>query len=111
MRELVKFLAAGSLVLFLACCAPRHHAGEEAGSGAAGKSDSLGEASLEELFFESYGELLSELEKREEDGKREIELIEARSIMETAERVYLDGNTALAIELIEQAEQLLRRTP
>ncbi|MCK4236952.1 MAG: hypothetical protein KAX38_07515 [Candidatus Krumholzibacteria bacterium] len=114
MLDLMKLLAAASLALLVIGCAsypPSERLSEEDRITTAAEEDSLEKASLDELFIELYGDVLRELERMEKNGERNIGLIETRSIVRIAEEVYLEGNTFLAIKLLNEAELHLRQAP
>ncbi|UCF05653.1 MAG: hypothetical protein JSV33_01040 [bacterium] len=74
-------------------------------------ADSIAGETYEELFLELYSDCLSELERKEKDGRLNIHIIEARSIIQIAEELYLEGNVLLAVQLLNEAEQHLRQAP
>jgi hypothetical protein len=74
-------------------------------------ADSVAAETYEELFLELYSDLLSELERKEEVDRLNIHIIEARSIIQIAEELYLEGNVLLAVQLLNEAEQHLRQAP
>jgi len=68
-------------------------------------------ASYDFLFIQLHADILAEIEKRASKRHTETSLIEIRSIVEAAERIYLEGKHIVAIELLTEAEELLRNIP
>jgi hypothetical protein len=95
--------------MLLASCAATPPPATTAEADAVADADSLKDSAYDAYFIEIYGEVLDELGRRERDGPADVHVIEARSIVDIAEGVYLEGNTVLAIKLVEEAQQLLRR--
>lgn len=68
-------------------------------------------ASYDLLFVQLHTDVLAEIGKRAGKDHTETSLIEIRSIIEAAERIYLEGEYIVAIELLTEAEELLRNIP
>lgn len=68
-------------------------------------------ASYDFLFIQLHTDILVEIEQKASKGHTETSLIEIRSIVEAAERIYLEGKYFVAVELLTEAEELLRNIP
>ena len=68
-------------------------------------------ASYDFLFIQLHTDILVEIEQTASKGHTETSLIEIRSIVEAAERIYLEGKYFVAVELLTEAEELLRNIP
>lgn len=55
--------------------------------------------------------MLDEIERMEEQGQSGARLIEVRTILRAAEQIYLEGGYVIAIELLAEADEILRNTP
>lgn len=76
-----------------------------------GETDSVHDATYEELFLDLHAEILRKLGRQERGRYEKIVLIEAESMVSIAEEMYLEGNVPLAIHLLREAAVLLRQTP
>jgi hypothetical protein len=96
MWKLVTICAATTLLCILACCAstPPPVPGDE----------ESGEVPIS-------ADILAEIGRRASKDHTETRLIEIRYIIEAAERIYLEGNYIVAVELLTEAEELLRNIP
>jgi len=63
------------------------------------------------LFVQLHADILAEIGRRAGKGHTEASLIEIRSIVEAAERIYLEGKYIVAVELLTEADELLRNIP
>jgi hypothetical protein len=114
MRKLIKICAAASLLhLAAGCASPPPPTPDDEGPGEAFITfvDSLDITSYDFLFMQIHADLLEEIERREELGQYGAGLIEVRAVLSAAERIYLEGNYAVAIELLAEADELLRNIP
>ena len=68
-------------------------------------------ASYDFLFIQLHTDILADIEKKASTDRTKPGLIEIRSIVEAAERIYLEGRYIVAIELLTEAEELLRDIP
>lgn len=68
-------------------------------------------ASYDFLFVQLHTDILAEIGRRAGKDRTEPSLVEIRSIIEAAERIYLEGKYIVAIELLTEAEELLRNIP
>ncbi len=114
MRKPVNIGAASILICILACCAstsPPVPGEEEPGEIRISAVDSTETASYDLLFVQLHTDVLAEIGKQAGKGHTETSLVEIRSIIEAAERIYLEGKYIVAIELLTEAEELLRNIP
>jgi len=110
----VNICAASILLCILACCAsspPPVPGDKESGEVHISAVDSIETTSYDFLFIQLHADILAEIEQRASKGHSETSLIEIRSIVEAAERIYLEGTYFVAIELLTEAEELLRKIP
>jgi hypothetical protein len=63
------------------------------------------------MFLENHARLVSELLEIEKTDRNGTRLAEIRSIVQTAEEFYLEGNPLIAVRLLIEAELLLRQAP
>jgi hypothetical protein len=81
---------------------------------ASGQADSLvtlakmEDAMAGDLFVERHAAFLDTLDAKERAGFGP-RLVEARSLVAAAEEMYLRGRTVLALDLLDDAETLLRK--
>jgi len=68
-------------------------------------------ASYDFLFIQLHADILAEIGRRAGKDRTEARLIEIRSIVEEAERIYLEGKYIVAVELLAEADELLRNIP
>ena len=68
-------------------------------------------ASYDFLFIQLHADILAEIGRRASKDHTEARLIEIRSIIEEAERIYLEGKYIVAVELLAEADELLRNIP
>ncbi len=68
-------------------------------------------ASYDFLFIQLHADILAEIGRRASKRDTEARLIEIRSIVEAAERIYLEGKYIVAVELLAEADELLRNIP
>ena len=104
----------GIIMLALAAGCASSPPSEKRGGGAeaiTADTDSLREVSYEELFLDLHTELLRKIESSTPRRYENMALIEARSILMVAEEMYLEGNVPLAVQLLREADLLLRQTP
>ena len=73
--------------------------------------DSTDSVELERIFIDSHSRILGEITRLERSTQHDVNLIEIKSIVIIAEEVYLQGNVMLALNLLTEAELLLRQTP
>ncbi len=113
MFDVIKSLAIASLTAFLLSCASTNSSPPPAAKtqDPSGSADSLAMSVYDEYFLDIYGELLEMLEQKQKEDDQNARLIEARSIVNIAEAVYLEGNAILAIKLLNDARLLLRQIP
>jgi hypothetical protein len=113
MLNAIKLIAIAALTALFLSCAATHYPPPPAKESPVSmqKADSLALSAYDEYFLELYGEILEELERKHKEDDQNARLIEARSIVKIAEAVYLEGNTILAIKLLNDAKPLLRQTP
>ena len=113
MFDVIKLLALASATALILSCAAIHSSPPQAENmpDPSEEADSLSLSAYDEYFLQLYGEILEELERSSKEEKQNARLIEARSIVKIAEAVYLEGNTILAIKLLNDARLLLRLTP
>lgn len=114
MRKHVNICAASFLFCILACCAsspPPVPGDEESGEVLISAVDSMEAASYDFLFVQLHTDILAALEVKASKDRAGTGLIEIRSIVEAAERIYLEGKYYTAIELLAEAEELLRNIP
>lgn len=113
MLYVIKHLAVASLTALLISCASTQSSLQtvEQPTDPSREADSLEVTAYDDYFLELYGEILEKLDLMEKEEKENARLIEARSIVKIAEAVYLEGNTILAIKLLNEAGLLLRLTP
>jgi hypothetical protein len=114
MWKLVTICAATTLLCILACCAstpPPVPGDEESGEVPISAVDSTETASYDFLFMQLHADILAEIGRRASKDHTETRLIEIRYIIEAAERIYLEGNYIVAVELLTEAEELLRNIP
>lgn len=104
------FALAGAIIIIqsVGCAPPRKPIQDRTGIITSTEIDSTDAAAYEELFTETYGEILEELERKENSGASKNVLIEARSIVKIAEEMYLEGNVPLAVKLLIEVESLLK---
>ncbi len=110
MRTLTPLVAAGLAALLIQACAHERPAAVSRDilldSLAA---DSAGAAMLDDLFAEKHETLMTMLEAREAAGTPDPAALEARSLVAAAEEMYLYGETAVALRLLDDAAAILRR--
>lgn len=114
MRKSVTICAATTFLCILACCAstPPPIPGEEAsGEVLVSAVDSIGTSPYDLLFIQLHTDILAEIGRRAGKDHTESSLIEIRSIVEAAERIYLEGKYIVAVELLTEADELLRNIP
>ena len=75
------------------------------------ESDSLQNILYEETFLDLHAEVLRKLEPSAIQRYEKMILIEVRSMITIAEEMYLEGNVPLAVQLLREADLLLRQTP
>lgn len=110
----MKICAAVALLHLLAHCAPPPPPtppDEGPGEIFTTVVDSLDIASYDFLFVQLHADILEEIERREELGLSGAKLIEVTTILRAAEQIYLEGGYAVAIELLAEADELLRNIP
>ena len=73
--------------------------------------DSTETAPYDLLFIQLHTDILAEIGRRAGKDHNEPSLIEIRSIVEAAERIYLEGKYIVAVELLTEADELLRNIP
>jgi hypothetical protein len=114
MREITAHCAAGLAVLLLASCASPKPASPP-GAAVAAAVDSIAADTVSSgptddgLFIEKHAALLVRLAPRELEPHIDPRTIEARSFVTAAEEMYLRGKTLLALDLLDQADTILRR--
>ena len=114
MRKHVNICAATFLLCILACCAPSPPPvpGDiESGEVLISAVDSMETASYDFLFVQLHTDILAAIETKASKDSTVTNLVEIRSIVEAAERIYLEGKYYVAIELLAEAEELLRNIP
>jgi hypothetical protein len=114
MWNFVKLSTAVILSHFLVCCTtspPPVREIESPGEVAFPEPDSLATISYDFLFIQLHADILLHLERLETDHQSSARLIEAKSIVHAAEQIYLEGKHIVAIELLTEAEELLRTIP
>jgi hypothetical protein len=112
----VEICAAGVIPLMIACCAsppPPTPQDEEPGATPTTITvvDSLDVTAYDFLFTQLHADMLDEIERMEEQGQSGARLIEVRTILRAAEQIYLEGGYVIAIELLAEADEILRNTP
>lgn len=110
----VNICAASTLLCILACCAsstPPVPGDKESGEFYISAVDSMETASYDFLFVQLHADILAEIENKASKDHTDTDLIEIRSIVEAAELIYLEGKYFVAIELLTEAEELLRNIP
>lgn len=111
MRAMMAWGAALLAAAFVVSCATSKPA-TAPGSGIAdtvAAADSTGQTA-EGLFVEKHASLLAALSSREASAPADLGLIEARSLVSAAEETYLRGSTLLALDILDRAEEILRRS-
>jgi hypothetical protein len=73
--------------------------------------DSLDISSYDFLFIQLHADLIEEIARREELGQSGVKLIEVKTVLRAAEQIYLEGGYTVAIELLAEADELLRNIP
>ncbi|HER43675.1 MAG TPA: hypothetical protein ENO08_04370 [Candidatus Eisenbacteria bacterium] len=114
MWKSVTISAATISLCICACCAstpPPVPGDEESGEVHISAVDSAAAASYDFLFIQMHADILAELGRRAGTERTETSLIEIRSIVEAAERTYLEGAYIVAVELLTEADELLRNIP
>lgn len=114
MRNIVKLSTAVILGHFLVCCAttpPPAQENARPGEVFASELDSLNASSYDFLFIQLHTDIIKELQRLEVEHQSSARLIEAGSVMQTAEQIYLEGDYIMAIELLTEVEEILRTVP
>jgi hypothetical protein len=107
MLKLVTGSTAAALLLIV-CCAPAPPASGPAAHGPEA-ADTTAVSSYEDAFLDLYGRIVSRLEEAEPEG--EAAVAEARAVLAVAEEMYLEGKIDLALKLLREADEMVRRTP
>ncbi len=73
-------------------------------------ADTSVQAVYEDMFIESHSRLLDEIGSEDKDDDSPV-MIEIWTIVKIAEDAYLRGDPLLAIQLLTEAESILRQNP
>ena len=114
MRNIIRLSTAVILGHFLVCCATTPPPADEnarPGEVFASGLDSISASSYEFLFIQLHTDIIGELQRQEVEHQSSARLIEARSILRTAEQFYLEGDFLVAIERLTDVQEILRTIP
>lgn len=114
MRNIISLSTAVILGHFLVCCAtapPPVREDTSPGEVVLSIPDSLDASSYDFLFIQLHTDIILELQRLEAKHQSSARLIEARSVVQTAEQIYLEGDYIVAIELLTEVEEILRTIP
>ena len=115
MWNIVKLCTAVIISQFLVCCAtsppPAQEENVRPGEIFVSGLDSLYASSYDFLFIQLHTDIIREFRRLEVKHQSSARLIEARSVVRTAEQIYLEGDFIVAIELLTEVEEILRTIP
>jgi hypothetical protein len=109
MRTLSAVLAAGLAALLLQACAHERPAASRFIFLDSLAADSIGAATLDELFLERHAAVESLLAARGGAERPDPAVVEARALVAAAEEMYLYGRTLAALRILDEASTILRR--
>ncbi|MCK4351092.1 MAG: hypothetical protein KAX13_09540 [Candidatus Krumholzibacteria bacterium] len=114
MWNIVKLCTAVIISHLLVCCAtspPPAQENARPGEVFVSGLDSLYIPSYDFLFIQLHTDIIKELQRLEVEHQSSARLIEARSVVRTAEQIYLEGNYIVAIKLLTEVKEILRTVP
>ena len=109
----LKLCVAASLLVIFNGCTPKIQNGTETAAELHPEAEPIGEfgdkKTLEDIFLKLHLIITQKMSVRKDRTLKESVTFEIISIVNTAEEFYLQGDTIEAIELLNEAEELLEQ--